>query len=73
MGYSPKQMAYIDSVDGAAHASAVKIIGGLEQENERLTEALASVVRYINSLKTDESNYHIGTIQGMVHRLAEVK
>jgi len=30
--YTKKQMEYIDSVDGQAHMSAVKIIGDLEKE-----------------------------------------
>ena len=30
MSYFPQQQKYIDSVDGQAHASAVKIIGLLE-------------------------------------------
>jgi len=32
--YTKKQMEYIDSVDGQAHMSAVKIIGDLEAELE---------------------------------------
>ena len=48
--YTPKQLEYIESVGGAAHMSAVEIIGALEKElntlrqearlrNERRTES----------------------------------
>ena len=40
MEYTPKQMEYIDSVDGMAHMSAVKIIGEQEAENARLKALL---------------------------------
>ncbi|MBU2051318.1 MAG: hypothetical protein KKH61_20415 [Gammaproteobacteria bacterium] len=41
--YTEKQMAYIHSVGGAAHQSAVDIIGGLEAENDRLRACLKDV------------------------------
>ncbi len=38
MEYSPKQMEYIDSVDGEAHQSAVRIIAELEKVLEDLLD-----------------------------------
>lgn len=40
-GYTPKQQEYINSVDGNAHMSAVKIIGDLEARHNALREAVA--------------------------------
>jgi hypothetical protein len=37
MTYTPKQQEYIDSIDGAAHQSAVEIIGELEKRLAELT------------------------------------
>ena len=42
MAYTAKQMEYIDSVDGAAHQSAVRIIGELEAEIQELKALLKS-------------------------------
>jgi len=39
MSYTPKAQEYIDSVDGAAHQSAVQIIGKLEAKNKALKES----------------------------------
>ena len=37
-GYTDKQKKYIDSVDGQAHMSAVKIIGELEEALEKIAK-----------------------------------
>ena len=43
MAYTKKQTEYIDSVDGLAHQSAVKIIGELEAEIEYLCNLVEDV------------------------------
>jgi len=46
--YTPGAMEYIESVDGAAHQSAVDIISALEQENKALRKTIKKLnVSYI--------------------------
>lgn len=54
--YTTRQKEYIDSVEGEAHMSAVKIIGELDIENQKLKEADKIVQDYIRArIKVIES------------------
>ena len=56
MGYTPKQMEYIDSVEGKAHASAVRIIGYLEHE---LEAAKASSLVFVPAMSDDMAETYL--------------
>ena len=62
MEYTKKQMEYIDSVDGQAHMSAVKIIGDLEQyikENYIRKDKIISLHKKIPSKTKIRKSAHI--------------
>ena len=56
MDYTPKQMEYIDSVEGKARASAVRIIGYLEHE---LEAAKASSLVFVPAMSDDMAETYL--------------
>ena len=60
MDYTPKQMEYIDSVEGKAHASAVRIIGELEAEIESVK---ASNLVFVPAISDDMLETYLAEIE----------
>ena len=77
MDYTPKQMEYIDSVEGKAHASAVLIIGGLENE---LQAVKASKLVFVPAMSDDMAETYLAEniqlnaeIAGLQERVKELE